>query len=52
MKNIAMRCNQSQFDAIKPILEYNNKKILKVTDFDRFPYLVNVEGVIFNTKYL
>ena len=51
MKNIAMRCNQSQFDAIKPILEYNNKKILKVTDFDRFPYLVNVEGVIFNTKY-
>jgi hypothetical protein len=51
MKNIAMRCNQSQFDAIKPILEYNNKKILKVIDFNRFPYLANVEGAIFNIKY-
>lgn len=50
MKNIAMRCNQSQFDAIKPILEYNNKKILRVTDFNRFPYLANVEGVIFNSQ--
>ena len=49
MKNIAMKCNQSQFDAIKPILEYNNKKILKVTDFNKFPYLVNVKDTIFNT---
>ena len=49
MKNIAMKCNQSQFDAIKPILEYNNKKILKVTHFNKFHYLVNVKDTIFNT---
>ena len=48
MKNeftpIAMKCNQEQFDAIKPILEKHGMKIVSISPFDEYPYLTNDLG--------
>lgn len=38
---IAMKCNQQQFDAIKPILEKHGMKITEISPFDEYPYLTN-----------
>jgi len=43
---IAMRCNQEQFEAIKPKLERAKLHIHKNMDFICYPYLVNFYGEV------
>ena len=40
-KPISMKCNQQQFNAIKPILEEHGWKLVNITEFKSWPYLVN-----------
>jgi hypothetical protein len=40
-QNIAMRCNQEQFESIKPKLERFGSRIKDVHDFESCPYLTN-----------
>jgi hypothetical protein len=39
--SITMKCNQEQFDKIKPILEKNELLIYNIADFGTYKYLVN-----------
>ncbi len=41
MKPISMRCNQQQWEEIKPILLENGLKIQSIHSFKDYPYLVN-----------
>jgi len=41
MKPIAMRCNEQQFEEIKPILEKNGLSVKYLDNFKICPYLVN-----------
>lgn len=51
---IAMKCNQEQFKAIKPILEEHGMEIVSITPFDKYPYLTNSlsnrQGLISNVS--
>jgi hypothetical protein len=44
MKALAMKCNASQYEKIKPILLKNGFKEINITNFDVFPYLINNWG--------
>lgn len=41
MKPIAMKCNASQYEKIKPILLQNGFKEVSITCFKQYPYLIN-----------
>lgn len=41
---IAMRCNETQFEKIKPELIKNQLEFNSITDFEDYPYLVNCDG--------
>jgi len=49
---IAMKCNEGQFNAIRPILEEHGMKIVNIQSFKVYPYLINntdgAEGEITN----
>lgn len=51
-KPISMKCNQEQFDAIKPILEKRGMEIRSINSFASNPYLTNnftdISGIISN----
>lgn len=41
---IAMKCNQEQFDVIRPILEEHGMEIVNIQSFKVYPYLINNMG--------